>query len=272
MSSAAERFLIDFHARLPGATGRAIADVAVRCAGRVFASSYELLAEQVPASAKRVLDVACGDGVLIALIARRCPGARLTGIDMSAAELAAARARLQGQAELVECRAQELPFADGSFDAITSHMALMLMDDVSAVLRELRRVAQRGARFSAVVGAGFPASPAMQRYRELLNPHLAASATRVAIGDARWREAEGPRALLQEAGFDGVTIDPVEGELRLPPSDLWDWFMLTYDAHFVDSRALAAIREQYLASMGPAADADGRIGLPVSWRLVQATA
>lgn len=140
MASAAERFLIDFHARFPGATGQALGNVAVRCGGRGFASSYELLAAQVPADSKRVLDVACGDGVLLALIAARCPGARLAGIDMSAAELAAARTRLGGQAELVECRAQQLPFADGTFDALTSHMALMLMDDMPVVLRELRRV------------------------------------------------------------------------------------------------------------------------------------
>jgi SAM-dependent methyltransferase len=272
MPSAAERFLIDFHARLPGATGHALGGVAVRCAGRAFASSYELLATQVPADSKRVLDVACGDGVLLALIAARCAGARMTGIDMSAAELAAARKRLHGQAELIECRAQQLPFADATFDAITSHMALMLMDDVHVVLRELRRVAQPGAKFAAVVGAGFPASPAIDAYRELLKPHLAASAARVAIGDPRWREAEGPRTLLQEAGFHGATTDAVEGELRLSPSDLWDWFMLMYDPYFVDAQIVAALGVQFIASMTAAVDAEGLVALPVAWKLVRATA
>jgi ubiquinone/menaquinone biosynthesis C-methylase UbiE len=53
--------------------------------------------------------------------------AETTGVDMSPGELRAARARLGEAVPLVEARAQALPFADGSFDLVTCHLAFMLM-------------------------------------------------------------------------------------------------------------------------------------------------
>lgn len=112
----------------------------------------------------------------------------------------------------------------------------------------------------------------MSRYLELIKPRLAESGARVQMGDAQWREAEGPRTLLQEAGFEGVTTDAVEGELRMSPSDLWDWFLLMYDPYFLDAQTVAAMGEQFISSMQTAVDTDGHVGLPIAWRLVQATA
>jgi SAM-dependent methyltransferase len=154
MPSPAERFLADFHARHAGATSVALGNIPVTCEGRPFASSYDALAARVPADASSLLDLACGDGYLLERIAALLPGARLTGIDMSAAELAAAGSRLQGRAALHEGRAQELPFADASFDAVTCHMAMMLMDDAPAVLAEVRRVLRPAHRPSASLPCG----------------------------------------------------------------------------------------------------------------------
>jgi ubiquinone/menaquinone biosynthesis C-methylase UbiE len=94
---------------------------------------------------KGVLDLGCGDGLLLEFLARE-GGRLLAGVDLSPYSLALARRRpaLTG-ARLEEGRAQELPFADDSFDACVSHMALMLMG---------ARGDQRGAGRAAHPGVG----------------------------------------------------------------------------------------------------------------------
>src|SRR6185369_9222056 len=104
---------------------------------------------------------------------------------------------------------------DGSFDVVVSHMALMPMDDTPAVLAEIRRVARRPALLAAVVGTPMPASAPLDHYRALLRPHLAQSPATVALGDKRWRSPEGIDALLEGAGFTGITQSDIAGEVQL---------------------------------------------------------
>ena len=273
MTSPAERFLIDFHARHAGATALALGQLPVTCDGRAFPSSYELLAAQVPAAATALLDVACGDGYLLSLIAGQRPAIELTGVDMSGEELAAAGSRLQRRATLRRCRAQELPFEDGSFDVVVSHLALMLMDDSPLVLAEIRRVLAKPGTLAAMIGSAMPASAALDLYRDLLKPLLAESAAVVPLGDKRWRTPEGIGPMLEAAGFTGVLTSVAEAEIKLAPAALWDWLMLMYDAHFVDEATRVTLRSRYLAAIVPSVvEPDGTVRLPVAWRLVTASA
>jgi SAM-dependent methyltransferase len=267
MTSAAERFLVEFHARHTGATSSALAHVPVRCGDSAFNDSYDLLVAQVPADARRVLDLACGDGYLLS----RLLGARaveVTGVDMSAAELARADQNLQGRATLVRCRAQALPFSDKAFDVVTSHMALMLMDESRRVLSEIRRVLREAGRLAAVVGGPFPPSAAFEAYRALVNPHIAAAPGRVAIGDPQWRTAPAIDDLLRQAGFRDTSVRDVDGELELTPTHLWDWLMLMYDAHFLDPATRESIRGEFLTAMEAHVGATGGVRVPIRWMLV----
>jgi demethylmenaquinone methyltransferase/2-methoxy-6-polyprenyl-1,4-benzoquinol methylase len=95
------------------------------------------------------LDVATGTAAVAIAMARRY-GCRVTGIDQSAEMLESgrrrvSRARLDGRIELVEGRAEELPYEDGTFDAVTSTYFLRYVEDVPAAVRELARVAKTGA-------------------------------------------------------------------------------------------------------------------------------
>lgn len=69
---------------------------ASRCRDELDRNSYELLANSVdPARHKSVLDLACGSGVLLEICNQRFgPDIALTGVDMSAEELALARQRI----------------------------------------------------------------------------------------------------------------------------------------------------------------------------------
>jgi demethylmenaquinone methyltransferase/2-methoxy-6-polyprenyl-1,4-benzoquinol methylase len=90
-----------------------------------------------------VLDVATGTGAVAAELLRR-RGCRVVGIDRSPEMLAEARRRLGVRVELHEARAEELPFQDASFDALTFTYLLRYVDDPAGTLAELARVVRPG--------------------------------------------------------------------------------------------------------------------------------
>jgi demethylmenaquinone methyltransferase/2-methoxy-6-polyprenyl-1,4-benzoquinol methylase len=92
----------------------------------------------------RVLDVATGTGLVARELVRRF-GCSVIGIDQSAEMLAVARERTRGlTVELVEGRAEALPFSDGEFESLTFTYLLRYVDDPAATLRELARVVRPG--------------------------------------------------------------------------------------------------------------------------------
>jgi ubiquinone/menaquinone biosynthesis C-methylase UbiE len=101
------------------------------------------------ASAPRVLDVACGTGRFLGTLAATLPGARLYGVDLSPAYVARARARRPDVALLVE-NAESLPFAGGTFDAVTCVFLLheLPRDVRRRVLGEILRVLRPGGVLS----------------------------------------------------------------------------------------------------------------------------
>jgi len=90
--------------------------------------------------AKRVLDVACGTGLLLEELAKHADHPELVGVDLVPAMLNVARRRIGRIATLLECDAAKLPFADASFQLATCTNALHYFTDAMATLREIRRV------------------------------------------------------------------------------------------------------------------------------------
>jgi demethylmenaquinone methyltransferase/2-methoxy-6-polyprenyl-1,4-benzoquinol methylase len=108
-----------------------------------------LVAGTPVAANAHVLDVATGTAAVAIALARRY-GCHVTGLDQSREMLdtgrrRVARAGLGDRIELVEGRAQTLPFHDGSFDGVTATYVLRYVEDVPAAVRELARVARPGS-------------------------------------------------------------------------------------------------------------------------------
>jgi len=103
------------------------------------------------APGERVLDLGSGAGT-DSLVAVQMVGAdgHVTGIDMTAAMLAKARAAAAEMGvtnvEFVEAEAERLPFADGSFDVVISNGVIDLIPDKDAVFTEIFRVLEPGGR------------------------------------------------------------------------------------------------------------------------------
>jgi demethylmenaquinone methyltransferase/2-methoxy-6-polyprenyl-1,4-benzoquinol methylase len=118
------------------------------------------LVSRISPDARRVLDVASGTAAVAIELVRAEPARTVIGVDQSPEMLAAGRERvghagLRDRIELHEARAENLPFADGEFDALTFTYLLRYVDDVPATLRELARVVRPGGTV-AMLEFGLP--------------------------------------------------------------------------------------------------------------------
>lgn len=150
----------------------------------------------------RVLDLACGTGLLAARIPRELPGAEVVGCDFSRGMLAQA-ARHERIAALVQGSALSLPFLEGSFDAVVTTEAFHWFPDQRQALAELHRVlVPKGRVFVSLVNPPLEAMARIGRRLALL------------MGEpARWPTRPGMRRLMEDAGFE---VESQRLVLRIP--------------------------------------------------------
>ncbi len=125
---------------------------------------------------RAVLDVATGTAGVALMLARRT-GAEVIGVDLTEQMLRRGRARVTEQAEsrvrLAVARAEQLPFGDASFDALTFTYLLRYVADPAATLAELARVVRPGGIVASLEFA-VPAPPvwlpAWRLYTRVLLP------------------------------------------------------------------------------------------------------
>lgn len=117
-----------------------------------------------------VLDVATGTAAVAIELARRT-GCSVVGLDQSDEMLAAGRQRVERaglgeQVRLVRGNAEQLPFEDGEFDALTFTYLLRYVDDRGATMRELVRVTRNGGTIASLE-FGVPPAPLWRMLWEL---------------------------------------------------------------------------------------------------------
>lgn len=158
-----------------------------------------------------VLEVGCGVGAQTVHLVSRSPAARLTAVDVSAASLDQARARVaearpDASVEFVRANLHALPFADGTFDHLFVCFVLEHLRDPRGALAGLRRVLRPGGTLTVVEGDHGSA---------FLHPDSAHA--RAAIGHlVELQAAAGGdaligrrlRPLLAAAGYDRVSAEP----------------------------------------------------------------
>lgn len=100
-------------------------------------------------SGHRVLDVACGTGTLLQMVAERHPSASLAGIDIDPKVLARARSKVGCDAALELATATAIPFDSGAFDIVLSSLAFhhLMRDEKAQAMREILRVLRPGGEF-----------------------------------------------------------------------------------------------------------------------------
>lgn len=167
----------------------------------------------------RGLDVACGTGFpLIELAHAHGPSSHFTGLDLWAPALERARRKLAvfglANVELREGDAQQMPFADDSFDLITSNLGINNFDDPAAAMRECYRVARSGARVAMTTNL----TGHMAELYDLFRASVPASLVEAVNAQEAHR---GTRATIEQlltgAGFALTNV--VEGEFHLHFAD-----------------------------------------------------
>lgn len=198
-----------------GDRGRELSDAAATWSGatyeriaEAFVPTHRRLVETLaPAPGDRFLDLGCGTGG-VALIAARA-GAEVSGLDISADQLAKARAAAEAEGLSIRFDkgdAQTLPYADGEFDAVASAFGMIFAPDHALAAAELMRVCRRGARFAITA---WPPDDWFQLGVRLRPDYEGATAQ-------QWADDEHVRGLFPEAE---LTFERAEATISAPSAE-----------------------------------------------------
>ena len=129
---------------------------------------------------ERVLDAACGTGVVARAAAARVGAAGgVTGVDLNPGMLEVARAAAGEAGQSIAWREgnlEALPFADGEFDVVLCQQGLQFCPDKAAAAFELRRVLRDGGRLALSVWRDIRHFPYMLAVTGALADHVRAEA------------------------------------------------------------------------------------------------
>lgn len=178
-----------------------------------------LLAAVTPQPGDRVLDVACGTGI----VARKAceyvrPNGAVVGVDMLPDMLDAARSTppTEPPVEWRQASVGQMPFEDGAFDVVLCQHGMQFFPDKPAALREINRVMAPGGRLGVMVLDDFRRTPAVAALSDALARHIGPAPA----GFVQMVGALGDRsqlgALIEDAGFRDVSVQPVSIEYRFP--------------------------------------------------------
>src|SRR5262245_48977866 len=155
---------------------------------------------------ERVLDIACGTGIVARTAARRVgSGGTVVGLDVSAPMLDAARAVAAGEGLSIEWRegsAMKLPLPDTAFDLVLCQQGLQFFPDRAAALREMHRVLEPGGRLALSVWRPIEGSPGFAVLAAALSHHISAeTGALLPSGPFGLSQGEEVRAHVAGAGF-----------------------------------------------------------------------
>lgn len=181
-----------------------------------------LLRRAAPKSRERVLDVACGTGI-VARSAAPLVGAdgQVIAVDMNPAMLTVARTLPAPSGATItwqEGNAMSLPFPDGTFDLVLCQHGLQFVPDRMVAVREMRRVLAPGGRALVIVLQALTRHPVFEVLMESVALHLSLPILAVMTPFALY-DSDELQTLFTVAGFKKVEILSESIMARFPESD-----------------------------------------------------
>jgi ubiquinone/menaquinone biosynthesis C-methylase UbiE len=199
----------------------------------VFGPWAPILIELAPPKpGDRVIDIACGTGIVARTAAARVGrGGAVAGVDLNPGMLKVARTvKTTDEAASVqwyEASADRLPFPDGSFDVAYCQLGLQFFADRPAALREMRRVLSTEGALAVMVWRGIRESPGFEAFAEILERNVSPAAATIMRAPFGLSDADDLSRLVAAAGFRNITIQQRVGAVEFPSVER---FVLSYVA------------------------------------------
>lgn len=183
------------------------------------------LAAAAPKPGESVLDIGCGTGTTLLRLAEAVgPAGQVLGVDISEQQLAVARQRIGAagaiQARVVLDDAATHDFPPAAFDLVFTRFGVMFFADPVAAFSNIRRAMKPGGRLALTVFRPGPDNPwataSIAAIRHLVTPPAPPGPEEP--GQFSWGDPARVRRILDGAGFQNVTLTPVDLEFRLGAS------------------------------------------------------
>ncbi len=221
----------------------------------------------------RVLDVACGTGVVAReIVSRVGPSGSVSAIDPNLGMLAVAR-EIEPRVDWREGVADSLPFPSESFDAVVCQFGLMFFPDRRQALLEATRVLKPGGRLGVVVWDSLEENPVYATMVALLDRIAGRHAADI-LGAPFVLGARGELlALFADPGVVPVEVTTERGTARFPSvrimveSDLRGWLPLV--GVVLPEDQIARILADAERLLEPYVGQDGSVTFPISAHIVQ---
>ena len=198
---------------------------------------------------ERVLDVACGTGVVTRLAAQQVgPAGRVTGLDLNPGMLAVARALPPpsgGPITWVECSAVAMHLPDATCDVVLCQQGVQFFSDKPAALREMHRVLVPGGRVILSVW-GTTVDPYGLALAEAVERHVGTEAATRILAPRAVPAPEELSRLLVDAGFRDVHIRTSRMAQSLPALET---LVLCHLAATPIADAVAALSDEARAAL-----------------------
>lgn len=226
-----------------------------------------------PSPGWSVLDVACGTGAVARSVADRLgPAGHVVGVDLNEGMLAVAR-RIRPDLEWHQGDVADLPFPDGSFDAVVCQASLMYFPDRVQALAEMGRVAVARGTVAVQVWGSLEAQPAYLRFADVVARLADTDGKGLVESYFSLGDLDVLTGLFARAGLDVTGTHTHTGTMRFPSIE-------DFVRSEIDSTPLAArLSEQDYAKiladcateLAEFAADDGPTALPVQGHVVTAT-
>lgn len=201
---------------------------------------------------ERVLDVACGTGIVACTAAAKVgPGGTVVGVDINPAMLQLARRRPEaasGKIEFAEGPAEKLPLPDSNFDAVFCQQGLQFFEDRLGALKEVHRVLTPRGRALYAVWRGPEHHTALDALdRITLSGHLPPEVMEGSDAPFWLGDLGEVRGLFNRAGFTDVHIRTEVSEVRFPTArQMLDGLL---GAHVPAATAIAELSDEAREAM-----------------------
>jgi SAM-dependent methyltransferase len=236
--------------------------------------ALDLVARAAPAAGSRVLDLACGTGVVARAVAEALPPpAEVIGVDRSMPMLDVAES-VSGSSQAAHswwcCSADALPFPETAVDTIFCQQGFQFFTDPGKVAEECARVLKRGGKLAASVWAGADRNPIGSSIIGGLRAHAPEAIAAAMEAPFGLADVSQLAEMLTDAGFQVESVDDRCLRLHAPDTGAFFRGMLNAapfaaDLHTVDVDAV--VRDVRAALSGYAAG-EGFEAPSVAWTIV----